>query len=147
MDSTLVYMESQRCPDYMEALDPCSSGIDHKHITLCVTHHLQDMRMTAHEYIRVIAVYQFTGTHIITSGIAAHMSHEHLYSFTFEESVKRMVIAERLVVTVAGYAYKRLEGGHAGRQIHASAEVSGVPDLVNRPEELLELRVEDSMRI
>ena len=103
--------------------------------------------MSTYENVRPIAVDKLFCTMIIPPGIASYMGHQHFETFTFEESVKGMVIAERLVVAVAGYADKRLEGGHAGRQIHASAEVSGVPDLVNRPEELLELRVEDSMRI
>ena len=147
MDSALVYMESQRCPDNMEALDSGSSGIDYKHITLCVTHNLQDMGMAAYEYIRTIAVYQFTGTHIIASRIATHMGHEHLYSFTFEESVQRVDESQLMVVAVASHSYKRLELSNLFCQVHTSAEISCVPYLVDWLKKILELMAEHAMCI
>ena len=147
MDSALVYMESQRCPDNMEALDSGSTGIDYKHITLCVTHNLQDMGMAAYEYIRTIAVYQFTGTHIIASRIATHMGHEHLYSFTFEESVQRVDESQLMVVAIASHTNERLELGNLLSQVHTATKISCMPDLVDRLKKILELLAEHAMRI
>ena len=147
MDSAVVNMEPQRCPDNMEALDSCRSRIDYEHITLCVTHNLQDMGMSAHEYIRTIAVYQFTGTHTIASRIATHMGHEHLYSLTFEESVQRMDESQLMVVAIASHTNKRLELGNLFSQVHTAAEISCVPDLVDRLKKILELLAEHAMRI
>lgn len=147
MDPALVYMEPQRCPDNMEALDSCRSWIDYEHITLCVTDHLQDMRMSAHEYIRTIAVNQLTGTHIITSGIATYMGHEYFYPLTFEESVQRVDESQLMVVAVASHANERLELGNLFCQVHTATEISCVPDLVDRLKEILKLLAEHAMRI
>jgi hypothetical protein len=147
MDPTLVYMEPQCRPDYMEALDPGSSRVDYKHIALGIAHHFQYMRMSAHEYIRMISVYQFTGTHIITPGIATHMGHEHFYSLTLEESVQRVDESQLVVVAIAGYSYEWLEGGNLFCQVHAAAEISCVPDLVDRLKKIPELLAKHAMRI
>ena len=147
MDSAIVNMEPQRCPDNMEALDSGSSGIDYKHITLCVTHDLQDMRMSAHKYIRTISVYQFTGTHIIASRIATHMSHEYLYSFTFKESVQRVDESQLMVVTIACHSNERLKLCNLFSQIHSATEISCMPDLIDRLKKILELLAEHAMRI
>ena len=147
MDSALVYMESQRCPDNMEALDSGSTGIDYKHITLCVTHNLQDMGMAAYEYIRTIAVYQFTGTHIIASRIATHMSHEHLDSLTFKKPMQRVYESQLMIVAIPGHSNQGLELRDFLSQVHTAAEISCVPYLVDRLKKIPELLAEHTMRI
>ena len=147
MDSALVNMEPQRSPYNMEALDSGCTRIDYKHITLCVTHDLQDMRMSAHEYIRTVAVYKFTGAHIIASRIATHMGHEHLYSFTFEESVQRVDESQLMVVAIACDSHERFKRGNLFSQIHTSTEITCVPYLVDWLKKILELMAEHAMCI
>lgn len=147
MDPAIVNMESQRSPDYMKALNACSSRIDDQHIPFRVTDDFQDMGMPAHEYIRLITVYEFTGSWIISARIASDVGHQDLHAFAFEEAVKRMDETKFMVITVSGNACKRLESCNLLRQLHSPAEVTGMPDPVHRFEELTELRVENPMRI
>lgn len=147
VDPAIVNMESQCCPDYMEALDAGSSRIDDQHIPFWITDYFQNMGMAAYEYIRLITVYEFTGSGIISTRITSDMGHQYLHAFTLEEAVKRMSETKVMVVTVSGYAHKRLESSYFLCQFHSPAEVTGMPYLVHRFKELTELRVENPMRI
>ena len=147
MYSTVFQLETESCPYNMKALYACRPRIDYQHITLRIPDNLKNMRMSAYENVRSVPVDQFPCTGIIAAWVSPDMGHEDLQTFTFEETVQRVVIAESLIVTVSADADERLEGGQAGRQVHASAEVAGMPDLVHRLEESLELRVEHAVGI
>ena len=105
------------------------------------------MGMPAYENIRMISVYEFTGTRIITSGISADMSHENLHSLTFKETVQRMNVTQVVVVTIARNSYQRLETAYFLCQFHSPAKIPGVPYLVHGLEEVLELPTEDAVRV
>ena len=142
-----VQMKSQRRPDEMESLNACSSRIDDKHVTSGITDHFQYMGMSAYEYIRTVSVYQFTGARVIASGVSADMSHQHLHSLTFKETVQRMNVTQVVVVTIARNTYQRLETAYFLCQFHSPAKISGVPYLVHGLEEVLELPAEDAVRV
>ena len=148
MDFSLFYLESESCADYMETLDSGSTRIKHKHSSASgVPHDFQDMRMTADEYVGTILIYQLTGLGVISSRIPAHMGHKDLHAFALEETVERMFEAKGVVVAVAGDSDQRLELRDFGGHVHAAAEISGMPYLIDRLKEYLETVVEDTMGV
>ena len=148
MDFTLFYLESEGCADYMESLDSCCTRIKHKHSSASgIPHDLEDMRMAADEYVGTILIYQLTGLGIISSRISAHMGHKDLHAFALEETVERMFEAKGVIVAVAGDSDQRLELRDFGGHVHAAAEISGVPYLIDRLKESLETVVEDTMGV
>ena len=148
MDFALFYLESESCADYMEPLDSCCARIKDKHSsTSGIPHDLEDMRMAADEYVGTILIYQLTGLGIIPSGIPAHMGHKDLHAFAHEEAMKGMFEAEGMVVAVASHSDQRLELRDFGGHVHAAAEISGMPYLVDRLKESLETVVEDTMGV
>ena len=148
MDFTLFYLESESCADYMESLDSGSTRVQDKHSSARgIPHDLEDMRMAADEYVGMILIYQPTGLGIIPSRIPAHMGHKDLHAFALEETVERMFEAKGVIVAVAGDSDQRLELRDFGGHVHAAAEISGVPYLVDRLKESLETVVEDTMGV
>ena len=103
--------------------------------------------MTADEDIRMITVYQFAGTGIITAWVAPDVSHQDLHVFTFEETVKRMDISKRVIVAVAGHTHKWLELSNLCGQFHAPAEVPRMPDFIHRGEEFAKWGVKNPVSI
>ena len=147
MDVPALNLEPQSRPYDMESLDSSSAGIDYQHIAAGITHDLQDMRMTAHKDVRPVFVYQRFGTGVIPPGVPADMGHQDLHALAFEEAVERVFETQVMVVAVARNAHQRLEGGYFLCHIHPPSEISGMPYLVDRLEELPELRVKDSVGI
>jgi hypothetical protein len=148
MDFTLFYLESESCADYMETLDSGSTRVQDKHSSARgIPHDLEDMRMAAYEYVGTILIYQLTGLGIIPSRIPAHMGHKDLHAFALEETVERMFEPKGVIVTVAGDSDQRLELRDFGGHVHAAAEISGVPYLIDRLKECLETVVEDTMGV
>ena len=129
----------------MEALDSGCSRIDYKHITLCVTHDLQDMRVTADKNIWFIFINQFLCPDIISSGISADMGHQNLHTLTLEKTMKRVDEAEVVIVTIAGDTCQRLETGNLCSKIHPPAEIPGMPYLIDRFKKLLEAIIKYSV--
>jgi hypothetical protein len=103
--------------------------------------------MAAYEYVGTILIYQLTGLGIIPSRISAHMGHKDLHAFALEETVERMFEPKGVIVAVAGDSDQRLELRDFGGHVHAAAEISGVPYLVDRLKESLETVVEDTMGV
>ena len=148
MDFSLFYLESESCADYMESLDSGSTRVQDKHSSARgIPHDLEDMRMAADEYVGMILIYQLTGLGIIPSRIPAHMGHKNLHAFALEETVERMFEAKGVVVAVTGDSDQGLELRDFGGHVHAAAEISGVPYLVDRLKESLETVVEDTMGV
>lgn len=148
MDFTLFYLESEGCADYMESLDSGSTRVQDKHSSAGrIPHDLEDMRMAADKYVGMILIYQLAGLGVISSRISAHMGHKDLHAFALEETVERMFEAKGVVVAVAGDSDQRLELRDFGGHVHAAAEISGVPYLVDRLKECLETVVEDTMGV
>ena len=148
MDFSLFYLESESCADYMETLDSGSTRVQDKHSSASgIPHDLEDMRMAADEYVGMILIYQLTGLGVISSRISSHMSHQDLHAFALEETVERMFDPKGVVVAVASDSDQRLELRDFGGHVHAAAEISGVPYLVDRLKECLETVVEDTMGV
>ena len=148
MDLTILNLKSQCSTDNMEALDSCRTRIDHQHIvSLRITNHLQNMGMSAYEYVRLITVYQLSGPWVVSSRISADMGHEDLHSLALEEPVERVVETQCMIVTVACHTDQWLESGNLLRQVHASAKVSGMPYLIDRRKEFLEPVVKNPMGV
>ena len=139
--------EAERRPDEVKSLDARSTRIDYQHVALRVTDDLQDVRMTTYEEIRPVLVYEPAGIHIISSGISSDMDHQDFQAFALEHSVERMIIAEIMVVAVAGDACEGLEGGDFSRQVKPPAEIAGVPDLIDGLQKGAELVAEHSVRV
>lgn len=148
MDFSLFYLESEGCTDYMESLDSGSTRVQDKHSSASgVPHDFQDMRMAADEYVGTILIYQLTGLGIIPSRIPAHMGHKDLHAFALEETVERMFEPKGVVVAVTGDSDQGLELRDFGGHVHAAAEISGMPYLIDRLKECLETVVEDTMGV
>lgn len=58
----ILQLESEGGTYHMEALDTGSTWIYRQHVPFVIAHHLEDVRMSAHENIRTIPVYEFPGT-------------------------------------------------------------------------------------
>ena len=148
MDSSVFNPESQGCTNYMKTLYTCSSGIYYQHIVPSgITHHLEDVRMTAHEYVRAVMVYKLSSLRIISIRVTAHMGHQDLHGFTFEESVLRMLETKVMVITIACNTYQRLKFRYFRRQVHSTAEITGMPYLVYRLQKVAELTVEYTVSV
>jgi hypothetical protein len=148
MDTAVINMEAQCCPDYVKALNTGRSGIHYQHAaTPVVSYNLEDMRMAAYKQVRSISVYKFPGTGIVLSRITSDMSHKDLYSFTFKETMQRMFKPEIIVITVACHSHKRFEGCDLLSQVHAATKITCMPDLVHRLEKATEAGVKYSVCI
>ena len=145
---SFLYSETESRPYQMEALDSSRSGIDDQHsVPLRIAHDLQDMRMTAYEYIWMISVKQLASLYVISSRIASDMSHKDMHTLTFEESVERMDESKFMVVAISRNSSQRLESSDFLGQLHASSEISGMPDFIHGLKELADPGVKDSMGI
>ena len=142
-----IKAETESRPDKMESLNPSSTRIDYQHVALRITDDLKDVRMTTYEEIGPVLVYEPAGIHIISSGISSDMDHQDFQAFALEHSVERMIIAEIMVVAVAGDACEGLEGGDFSRQVKPPAEIAGMPDLVDGLQKGAEPVAEHSVRI
>lgn len=147
MNPAFIDMETESCPHDVKTLDSCSSGIDDQHVPARIPDHLQDMRMTAYEYVRTILVNELARARIIASGIAPDMGHQHLHAFADKETVHGMGESEVMIVTIASYPDQRFEFSDLSGQIQSTAEVARMPDLIDRSEEFAELRGEYSVCI
>lgn len=147
MNPAFIDMETESSTHYVKTLDSCSSGIDDQHVPARIPDHLQDMRMTAYEYVRTILVNELARSGIIASGIASDMGHQHLHAFADKETVHGMGESEVMIVTIASYPDQRFEFCNFLGQIQSTAEVACMPYLVDRGEEFAELRGEYSVCI
>lgn len=144
---SFINVKPQSRPDKVKALYAGSTGIHYQHVPFRITHHLQDMRMTAYEYIGTIPVYQDTCLYVISPRITSYMGHKNLHPLAFKETVQRVYETKVVVIAIAGNTDNRLEGGQLFSQVHASAEITGMPYLVHRLKKLAELPAEYAMRI
>ncbi len=148
MDSAVFYPEPEGSTDNMEALDTGSTWIEHKHIpSFNITDNLQDMRMAADEDIGSVTVDELSCARIISPRIPTYMSHKDLHALALEETMQGMVETKVMIITVASYTDQRLELRYFRRQIHTSAEIAGMPDLIDRFKEFLEAGVKHSVGV
>ena len=54
---------------------------------------------------------------------------------------------EFMIITVSSYTSQRLEGCYFLGQVHAPAEISGMPDLIHGFKELADPRIKHPVRI
>ena len=123
----------------MPALEPRGSGVYRHHVVLAVTHDFQDMRMSADKYLWSDAVYQGSGAKVIMTRISPYMHHEDGHSATFEGLMMWIIHTDVLAITVPIDADQRLERGDFLCCLKSSSEISGMPDLIHRFKEFLEL--------
>lgn len=95
--------------------------------------------MSANKYLRFETVYQCSGAKIIMTRIPSYMHHEHGHPATFEGLVMWIVHTDILTVTVPVNTDKRFECCNFLRSMKPSSEIPGVPDLIHRFKEFLEL--------
>jgi hypothetical protein len=75
------------------------------------------------------------------------MGHQHFHALAFEETMQGMVKAQVMIITIARYSDKRLEFRNLLRQVHSSAKIPRMPDLVHRLKKFTELLTEHPVRI
>lgn len=103
--------------------------------------------MAADEYLRPEAVDKGSGAEVVMTGITAYMGHEDRHPSALEELMMGVLETDVLSVTVAMDTDKRLEGCYLIGRSESASEVSGMPYLVHRLEELLELWAEYSVSV
>ena len=129
-------MEPQGGADKMETVYPCCAWIDDHHVALMVVHHPEDVGMPAYEDVRMVPVYESPCPRVITARIATDMNHQHFHTAAVKKQMVRIVETDILAVAVAINAFQRLEGRNLLRSLQP-AEVSGMPYLIHRLQEIL----------
>ena len=147
VDSALVDMEAEGCPYQMEALNPGSSRIDYQHVTFLIPDNLQNVRMAADENIRLVAVNQLKRIPVVFPGIAADVCHKDLHPLALEKTVDGMFVAEVEIVAISRHTHQRLELGNDRSKGEPSSEITGVPYLVDRFEEVAKWSIKNSVGI
>lgn len=112
-----------------------------------VRHHLQDMGMSADEDLGPVMFDESSRLRVITAGGTSDMSHEDRDSLDFQELVFRILETYVLAIAVAGDADQGLELPDAVGERESSSEISGMPDDIDRREELLECVAENAVGI
>ncbi len=143
----VIDVKSEGGADYMEALDAGGTGIDGKHIIVGVTHNLEDVGVAADKDVGTIVMDEFPGPDIIAAGIAADMGQKYGEPLPLEIAVHRMGIAQVIVVAVARHSHQGFEFFYFPGKVEASAEVSCVPDFIDRLKEVPELGVEGAVGV
>ncbi len=131
----------------MPPLNATGSRIDGEHIIMGVVHHLEDVRMPAHENLRTTGLYQGLSPEIIMPGVSPDMGHKYRHTPALEKLVPGVVEPDVTAVTVPINPHEGFEGSDGCREFSIPAEIPGVPELVHRIEELAELFVEDAVRV
>ena len=147
VDTALVDMEAEGRPHQMEALNTGSSRIDYQHIAFLIPDYFQDMRMAADENIRLVAVNQLQCIPVVFPGIAADMGHKNLHSLALEKTVDGMFVAEVEIVAISRHTHQRLELGNDRSKGEPSSEITGVPYLVDRFEEVAKWSIKNSVGV
>lgn len=148
VDFPTINLKAECCAYQVKALDSSCTRVHYQHAsTGGITHHFQNMRMSADEQIRSIPVDEFACGPVIATWITTDMSHEHLHAVAFEKAVERVDKAELMVIAVAGNSFKRLERCYLPGKIHSPAEVSCMPYFINILEEFLEFFAKHSMSV
>ncbi len=131
----------------MPALYPSRTGIYIQKIVCRVILDHEYVGMSADEYIWSVALYKCPRLVVIPARPASYVYEQNLLAFPLEASVFWVIDADVLSVTVAIYPYKWLKCGNTVYEIDTSPEVSGMPDLIDRGEEVLEFLAEDPVSI
>ena len=146
-DAALVQAEAEGGADHVKALDAGCSRVDDQHISFGIPHHFKDMRVAADKDVRMEFIDQLPRAGIISAGVASDVGHKHLHPLTFKEAVERVGETEVVVVAVSGDSHEWLEICNGGGKVEASAEITGVPDLVHRGKEFAEFGAEDAVGV
>ena len=94
LKGAVLYLETQRRPFHLPALQTGRSGIDVHQVHLLVIHHLKYMRMSAEQNVRLISVNEGQRPGIIVVRGARNMCHKKfktLYFKQLKERVAKMV--------------------------------------------------------
>ena len=146
MELPAVDVEPEGRPHEMEPVDSCGARIQYHHIPLPVRHHLQDMGVPADKQVRPVLVYQGSGPGVISPGIPPDMDHQDLHPATAEQLVHGIVHTDVIAVYIAVDTPQRLECGDCLRGLQR-AEIPGMPDFVDRLQEVHERPVECPVRV
>jgi len=131
----------------VESLDTGGSWVEHDHVETSVVHDAQNVRMSADEDVRAIALNELEGTPIIVTGETADMSHQNVLSLPFEILVNGIIVNQTSLVAIADNAYKRLELGNFVCCGKSATEIAGMPQFIAGREKVLELMAEGAMRV
>ena len=142
MDTVWIDVKTYCGTDGLPALEAGCAGIYIQSIVARVAHNLKDMGMPAHEDIRLVCIQHRSDIKGIMPRRASDMSHQNLMTFAVEELHLRTVEAYFLGIAVPVNAYKGLECGDAVEKGDVAAEISGMPYLIDRSKEFLELGAE-----
>ena len=109
---------------------------------------LKDMAVTAHKEVRLAGPQELGGPGIIVAGTAADVSHQHAHSFLAEHLILREFLTDVEAVAIAVDAQHRLaEVADLLHEAKAAAPVPGVPDDIDRGQEIGKLLGENAVRI
>ena len=146
MNPAVINAESEGSADGMKTIGAGSARIDDHHAALMVVHHPEDVGMPAHEDVWMKFVYKSPCPRVIPARIASDMNHQHFHAAAVKKPVVRIVKPDILAVAVAVHTFQRLEGRNLLRSLQ-SAEVSGMPYLIHRLQEILQRGIKQTMGI
>ena len=104
------------------------------------------MGVAADEDLRAVGFDQAQCAVVVAAGVTADVGHQDAHSVLLEKVHHRVVVPYVVAVAVAIDADERLEGGNLLRH-RPGAEVAGVPDDIDRFEELAQFLVEIPVRV
>ena len=143
-DFTSINLEAQHRYHLVKASVSCCSRVDMEKVELVVVHHLEDMRVTADEYIRFLFDYQCFNSRFIMAWVSADMSHHHLHVFNCEDVDFREHQADLLIVDVTVNSPQRFESLKTVGDI-GGTDVADMPYLVAVLEKVKDRRIKPSV--
>ena len=147
MDFPAINVKAESRPESVPALVTTGPGVDIQDFFGLIIHNLQDVGMPADKDVGPMLPDKRPRLGIIVAGRPADMGHQHFQALALPAAVQRTPVQQPPVVAIADDALQRLEGGDLRLRVQSAPEVPGMPDLVDIPEELLELRRKHAVRI
>ena len=102
--------------------------------------------MAANEDVGPMGIYKLHGFIIISARIASNMHHKNLHTLYLKPLYGRLAQPYLLVITIAVHSGKWFEIGYSINCCDI-AEITGMPNLVNRFKKFFEAIIKDAMGI
>ena len=93
--------ETQSRSDKVETLNSSRTRIENQHVTFRIPDNLEDVGMTAYQYIWLEFIHQLAGFCVISARVPSHMYHQDLEPLALEEPVDWVCVAKIIVVAVS----------------------------------------------
>lgn len=103
--------------------------------------------MPADKNIWMIAGYEVARLEVVFSGPSADVHHQNFLLLTHKTLVFRIHHTNILTIAVSVHSDERLKICNSVGEIDAPSEIPGVPDLVHRSQEILELLAENTVSV